>query len=217
MQVNRTQSGLGEGQGGSQDALVLLDDNDPDEAEGASSDVDVDTRRIEQNASLYDTFATSKPASAPTESMDASGLWSAPGLGPCEQHGVSSTPAQAQPQTLPQPSKLLQGRANEQGVDDITRSTSVESALYFLPRPSDGGDDGWTDENMAKLEKELGLALEEQQVESSSASAPSPRLVEALQDETRSREINETIGSRLEELQDSCRRSTPAQDLEKWE
>jgi hypothetical protein len=70
---------------------------------------------------------------------------------------------------------------------------------------------------MAELEKELGLALEEQPVESSSAGAPSPRLVEALQDETRSREISETTGSKSEELQDACRRSTPALDVEKWE
>jgi hypothetical protein len=38
---------------------------------------------------------------------------------------------------------------------------SVEFALYFLPRPSDGSDNGWTNKKMAKLEKELGLALEE--------------------------------------------------------
>lgn len=198
---------------------MLLDD-DPDEAKGALGDVDVDTRRIEQDARLYDTFATSEPALAPTESVDASGPWSAPGLGPCEQHGASSAPAQAQPQPLPQSPKLLQGRANQQGVDDIPWSTSVESALHFLPRLSDSGDDGWTEENMAELEKELGLALEEQQVKSSSTGAPtspSPRLVEAPQDETRSREISETTGSRSEELQDACRRGTPAQDLEKWE
>jgi hypothetical protein len=196
---------------------VLLDD-DSDEAKGASEDVD--TRRIEQDARLYDTFATSKPALAPTESVDASGPWSAPGLGPCEQHGASSALAQAQLQTLSQSSKLLQDWANQQGVDDIPRSTSVESALHSLPRLFDSGDDGWTEENMAELEKELGLALEEQQVESSSAGAPtspSPRLVEAPQDETRSREISETTGSRSEELQDARRRSTPAQDLEKWE
>jgi hypothetical protein len=63
-------------------------------------------------------------------------------LDEAEQHDVSSAPAQAQPQTLPQPSKLLQGRANQQGVGDITRSTSVESALHSLPRLSDSGDDG---------------------------------------------------------------------------
>jgi hypothetical protein len=39
----------------------------------------------------------------------------------------------------------------------------VEFALHPLPKPPDSGDDGWSDE------KEPGLALEEQQVESSSA------------------------------------------------
>jgi hypothetical protein len=94
---------------------VILDNDDDldeadarDEAEGASSDVD--TRRIERDASLHNTFATSELASAPTESIDASGLWydvkegryieePAPGLGSCEQHSVPSAPAQAQPQT----------------------------------------------------------------------------------------------------------------------
>jgi hypothetical protein len=93
----------------------------------------------------------------------------------------------------------------------------VEPVLHFLPRLSDSGDDGWTEENMAELEKELGLALEEQQVESLSTgapTAPSPRLVETPQDETRSRERSETTGSGSEELQDACRRGTPAQDLE---
>jgi hypothetical protein len=59
----------------------------------------------------------------------------------------------------------------------------VESMLYSLPKPSDSGDDGWTNENMAKLEKELGLALKEEQVKSLFASAltsPSPRSVKAL-------------------------------------
>lgn len=39
---------------------------------------------------------------------------------------------------------------------------SVESALYSVPKPSDSSDDGWTDESMAELDKELGLALVEQ-------------------------------------------------------
>jgi hypothetical protein len=39
----------------------------------------------------------------------------------------------------------------------------IELVLYSLPNPSDSGDDRWTDENMAKLERELGCALEEQQ------------------------------------------------------
>lgn len=63
----------------------------------------------------------------------------------------------------------------------------MESMLYPLPKPSYSGDDGWTDNSMAELDKELRLALEEQQVESSSAgtpTSPSPRSVKALQDET---------------------------------
>lgn len=38
----------------------------------------------------------------------------------------------------------------------------MQSALHFLPRPADSGDDGLTDENMVELEKKLGLALEKQ-------------------------------------------------------
>jgi hypothetical protein len=37
----------------------------------------------------------------------------------------------------------------------------VESALHSLPKSSDSGDNGWTDNSMAELEKELGLALKE--------------------------------------------------------
>jgi hypothetical protein len=183
---------------------VILDDDHPveagagNEAEGASGDSD--SRHIKQVASLHNTFTTSELASEP--------------------HGVPSTPAQAQPHTLPQSSKPLQDQTNQQGVDDITQSTSVEFALHSLPKPFDSGDDRWTNENMAELEKELGLALEEQQVESLSTSTPtppSPRSVEALQDQIQSRERSETTGSRPEELRDASRRSTPAQDLEWWE
>jgi len=63
---------------------------------------------------------------------------------------------------------------------------SIESALHPLPKLPDSGNNGWTHDSMAELEKELGLALEEDQVKSSSASAPTspnPRSVEALQDE----------------------------------
>jgi len=90
---------------------------------------------------------------------------------------------------------------------------SVGSALHSLPKPSNNGDDGWTDNSMAELEKELGLALEEQ-VKSSSASAPtspSPRSVEAPQDEIQSRERSEATGSRPEELQEVCRHGTAQQ------
>jgi len=51
-----------------------LDEADAeDEAEGASSDID--TGRLERDASLHDTFATSELASTPTKSIDASGPW----------------------------------------------------------------------------------------------------------------------------------------------
>lgn len=66
---------------------------------------------------------------------------------------------------------------------------------------------------MAELEKELGLALEEGQVKSPFAGAPtspSPRSVEAPQDEIQNRERTETTGGRPEELQDACRHGTPA-------
>lgn len=122
---------------------------------------------------------------------------------------------------IPDPPPILPAtdQTHQQGVGSITRSTSVESALHSLPKSSDSGDDGWTDDSMAELEKELGLALGEQQVESSSAStptSPSPRSAEAPQDEIQSRECSETTGSRPEELRDACRRCTPAQGLE-WE
>jgi hypothetical protein len=81
----------------------------------------------------------------------------------------------------------------------------VESALHSLPKPSDSGDGGWTNKNMAKLEKELGLVLIEQGdlLSASVLTSPSPRLVEAPQDEIRSREHSETTGGRPEELRDA--------------
>ncbi|KAH7305407.1 hypothetical protein BKA65DRAFT_202246 [Rhexocercosporidium sp. MPI-PUGE-AT-0058] len=95
----------------------------------------------------------------------------------------------------------------------------MESAPHFLPNPSDNGNDGWTDDSMVELEKELGLALEELQVESSSAgtpTSPSPRSAEAPPDGIQSRECTETTSSRPEELQDTSRNGT-AQGLEEWE
>jgi len=89
--------------------------------------------------------------------------------------------------------------------------------LHPLPKLSDSGNDRWTHDSMAELEKELGLALEEEQVKSLSANAltfPSPRSVEAPQDEIQSRERNETTSSRLEEPRDTYQRGTPAQGLE---
>ena len=204
-----------------------LDEADAeDEAEGASSDVD--TGRLEWDAGLHDTFATSELASAPTNSIDASGPWydveegqyidePALGLEPREQRSIPSSPAQAQPQTLPQSSAPEQDQTNQQGVGSIARSASVESMLHSLPKPSDSGDNRWTNESMAELEKELGLALEEEQVESPFAgapSSPSPRSVEAPQDEIQSRERSETTSGILEELRDASRRGSSAQDLE---
>jgi hypothetical protein len=79
----------------------------------------------------------------------------------------------------------------------------MESAPHFIPKTSDNEDDRWTNDNMAELEKELGLALEEQQAKSLSTSAPtspSPRSVEASQVEIQSQEYTETTNSRPEEL-----------------
>ena len=109
---------------------------------------------------------------------------------------MPSAPAQTQP---------LQDQTRQQGIGSITPSTSVESVLHSFPKSSDSFEIRWTDENIAELEKELRLALGEQQVESSSARAstfPSPRSAEATQDEIQSRERSETTGSR------------PATDLE---
>jgi hypothetical protein len=180
---------------------VILDNDHPVEAgagnkaEGASGDGD--TRHIERVASLHNNFTTSELASEP--------------------YGVPSTPAQAQHQTVPESSKPLQDQTNQQSTDDITRSTSVEPVLLSLPRPFDSGNDGWTDENMAEFERELVLALDEEQVKSPFASAPtppSPRSVEAPQDEIQSRERS---GGGPEELWDASQRGTPAQGPEWWE
>jgi hypothetical protein len=107
-------------------------------------------------------MGTLNPAQIDFKQHETSGPWydveegryveeTTPGLGSHEQHSVPSAPAQAQP---------LQDQTHQQGVGSITRSTSVESALHPLPKSSDSGDDGWTDENMAELEKEPGLAWE---------------------------------------------------------
>ncbi|KAG9233179.1 hypothetical protein BJ875DRAFT_485394 [Amylocarpus encephaloides] len=220
---------LGERQGDNPDQPVILDDNELDEAEGAS--VDIETGCLERDPSPYNISATSEPVLGPIKSIDTSGPWydveegcyidePAPRLGPHEQYSIPSAPAQAQPQTLPQSSAPQQDQTNEQGVGSIARNASVELALHSLPKPFDRGDDGWTDESIAELEKELGLALEEEQVESPFAgapSSPSPRSVEAPQDEIQSRERSKTTGGILEELRDASRRCNSAQDLELWE
>lgn len=60
----------------------MLLNNDLDKAKGASSNININTRRIKQDARLYDIFVTLEPALALIESMDASSLWSALGLRP---------------------------------------------------------------------------------------------------------------------------------------
>jgi hypothetical protein len=89
----------------------------------------------------------------------------------------------------------------------------MESTPYSLLKPFDNGNDGWINKYTVKLDKELRLALKEEQVELLLASAftsLSPRSVEALQDEIWSRECSEPTSGRLEELQDASRRDTLA-------
>jgi hypothetical protein len=80
---------------------VILDNNGPDKAEGASGDID--TGRIEGDESLYNAFVTSELALVPTESINTSGPWydieegryieePALGLGSRESYGVPSAP-----------------------------------------------------------------------------------------------------------------------------
>ncbi|KAG4430451.1 hypothetical protein IFR05_014059 [Cadophora sp. M221] len=235
LQANPIQSGLGERRGICQDQPVILDDNGADNA-GAGNEVegafgDIDTRHIGWNASPH-IAASSELVSTPTESINTSGPWydveetyyvNEPAPGPLprphEQHGVPATLAQSQLQTVPRSSTPLQNQISQQNIDDITQSTSMESAPRSLPKPSDNGINGWTDDSMAELEKELGLALEELQVESSSAgipTSPSPRSAEAPPDGIQSRECTETTSSRPKELQDTSRNGT-AQGLEEWE
>ena len=207
--------------------MILDDDNSykacaRDEAEGAISDVD--TRRIERDASPHNTLITSELVLEPAKPIDASGPWDdaedscyidgpAPGLRSCEQQDVVSAPTQDQTQILPQSFTPLQDQMNQQDIDNITQSMSVESAPHSLPKPPNNGDNGWTDDSMAELEKELGLALGEQVKPPTSSS---PRSVEAPQDEIQSRESSETTSSRLKELQEVSRHGT-ARGLEEWE
>jgi hypothetical protein len=134
-------------------------------------------------------------------------------VGSCEQYSVPPIPAQAKPQISFQSSKLLQDQTDRQDMNDDTQSMSVGSALYSLPKPADNSDDGWTGDSMAELEKELGLALKEQQVESPLASISilsSPCSVEIPQDETQSQEYTGTTNTILEE-------HNTAQPFEEWE
>jgi hypothetical protein len=102
---------------------MILDDDDSDkacagdEAEGAIGDVD--TGRVERDASPHNTLITSELELEPGKSIDASGLWYDGGDGcyidepalrleSCEQHSVPSAPAQDQTQILSQSSTPLQ-------------------------------------------------------------------------------------------------------------
>jgi hypothetical protein len=188
---------------------------------------DVDAEGIDQDASRRVAFATSELISAPTESTAAPGAWydveegryveePAQRHGSHEQRGVQATPAQAQPQIHPQSSRRLRDQIGPQRVDEIAESTPGKSTLRSLPKSSNSGDNGWTDENIAELEKELGLALDEQRVESSSAStpaSPSLRSAEAAQDDIQNQQQSRDSGGRPEEPQDASRRGAPALEL----
>lgn len=223
--VDQTKSGLGERQGDSPDQPVILDDDESDEediedeAEGASGDVE--TRCIERDQSLYNSLATPELASGSTESIDASDPWfrikegcfveePASRLSSCEQQDVPSAPAQDQHDTLLRSSQPLQDQISQQDGGSITRSMSVESASHSLLQISNDDDD-----SMTELENELELAFL-QQVRLFSAKSPRLSSVEALPDESQSREHTETTGSRPEKPQDASPNST-VQGLEEWE
>ncbi|CZR56350.1 uncharacterized protein PAC_06238 [Phialocephala subalpina] len=200
------------------DQPMILDDDESDEAgtgdkaEGTSGDVD--TERIGWDASPHNTLATAEVASGPTKSIDVSGPWNdveegryvdepAPRLGSYPPPILSATTRSDQPARC----------------QSITQSMSVEPVPHSLAKRSNNGDDGWTDDTMAELEKEVELALVEQ-VNSSTASAlssPRPRSVEEPQGEIKCRERTETTGSKPEELRDASRHGTPAQSLEDWD
>jgi hypothetical protein len=54
-------------------------------------------------------------------------------------HPVHGMALRSQSQTLSQPS---QDQTNQQNIDDITQSTSVEAVLHSIPKSFDSGDDG---------------------------------------------------------------------------
>ncbi|KAG0645128.1 hypothetical protein D0Z07_9189 [Hyphodiscus hymeniophilus] len=222
-QVDRTEPWLGERQDDSPDQPMILDGDEPyeagtrDEAEDASGDVD--PGNIEQDANSQDSLASAELASTATKSNGPwynaeEGCWidePALGLGSAEQ-GVPFAPAQGRPQTLSQPSSPLQDPINEQDIGNITRTTSAESAPHFLPELSAHGDDGWTEDCMAELEREVRLALVGH-MQSSTTRAPTPprsRSVEASQDGIQSRDRG-TAGGRSDEPREASRPRTAAQ------
>lgn len=82
-------------------------------------------------------------------------------FGPYSLCGLPRVRPSASGKAPPPTPELLQDRTSQQDIDHVTRRTSVELALHFLPKPSGRGDDGWTDENMAGLERDLLLAFVE--------------------------------------------------------
>jgi hypothetical protein len=201
---------------------MILDDDDSSKAavghEAAGAIGECDTGRVEWDASLHNTFVTSELALEQGKSIDASDPWCGGGDS-CyiNEHDVPSVSGQDQTQILSQTSTPLQDQINQQDIDDITQNMSAGSDSPL--RPSNNGDDGWTENSMVELERELRLALEEEQVESSLASAPtspSPRSIEAPQDGIQSRERSEVAGSTSEALQEVSRHST-SRGLEEWE
>ncbi|KAH8591194.1 hypothetical protein B0O99DRAFT_690798 [Bisporella sp. PMI_857] len=226
MQSDRTKSGLSERQGDRPDQPMILDD-DSDEAstenEAENGAGDIETRRTGRDTSPYSTPGSSELASGPWYDIEEGRYIDepAPKLGSCEQQSVPSAFAPDELQ-IPLQSTLLQNEANKQNkqdIDGIAQSMSVEGASHSLPETSNNGDDGWTDNSMAELEKELWLALEKQ-VDSSLANSPSlllARSAEAPQDKIKSGEHAKASSSRPEELQDASRNSTPTRDFEEQE
>lgn len=151
IEFDRINPKLGERFRGNPDhPMVLVDElNAGVEAERASSNVN--TGDAEWIARLHNLLPTSKFASAPSKSIDASNLSydvELPlELGPCEQHSVPSTPAQEQ--------ALPHGKTYQQNIEVVTQSMYMDSALRFFPQPSDS----------TELEEELGLAALEQRQE----------------------------------------------------
>ena len=72
-------------------------------------------------------------------------------------------------------------QTNQQGIDYIIQSTSVESALHSL---SDCGVDGWTDERITELDKDLEL------IHHQPARQPPHILAQSKHHETKSRVKN---------------------------
>ena len=135
-----------------------------------------------------------------------------------EQQGVRPAPARDQPQIILQSSTPLQDPIDQQDIGGFTQSTSIASTPPSLPKPpSDNGDNGWTNECVAEMEKDLDLAIVEQ-VDASSTNLPeSPpvRSVETPHLESQSQECNETSGSTPEEMRDTSREHASAPGLEK--